>query len=194
MRWAAGGSWGQVLPSAKRRDACTKDGSRLSFSAISSGKYFSSSIARTSDSPRAKRKVPLARTQGRWAARSASAAARGSPRVLTGPCTEHLRLLPSGCAAQRPHLPVPSVLPCSRRVLVHTNGLNWRGGNRTRPTSPNHSLVVVPREAGPPRRPWALIGPHCTSDRLTGRRQLRRGGERRRCKRFLLAAQAFPGY
>lgn len=59
---------GQVLPSAKRRDACTKDGSRLSFSAISSGKYFSSSIARTSDSPRAKRKVPLAPTQGRRAA------------------------------------------------------------------------------------------------------------------------------
>lgn len=40
---------GPVLPSARRRDACTKDGSRLSFSAISSGKYFSSPIARTSD-------------------------------------------------------------------------------------------------------------------------------------------------
>lgn len=43
---------GQVLPSARRRDACTKDGSRLSFSAISSGKYFSSPIARTSDRAR----------------------------------------------------------------------------------------------------------------------------------------------
>lgn len=43
---------GPVLPSARRRDACTKDGSRLSFSAISSGKYFSSPIARTSDRAR----------------------------------------------------------------------------------------------------------------------------------------------
>lgn len=66
--------WGRVLPSAKRRDACTKDGSRLSFSAISSGKYFSSSIARTSDRPRAKRRVPLARTQGRRAAPRSRAA------------------------------------------------------------------------------------------------------------------------
>ena len=125
---------------------------------------------------------------------SASAAATGSPRVLTGPCTERLRLSPSGCAAPRPHLPVPSVVPLSRRAPAHTSGLNWRGGNRARPTSVNHSLVVAPREAGPPRRLRALIGPRRTSDHLTGRRQLQRGGERKRCKRFLLAARAFPGY
>lgn len=33
---------------------------------------------------------------------SASAAARGPPRVLTGPCGARLRLPPSGCAAPRP--------------------------------------------------------------------------------------------
>lgn len=125
---------------------------------------------------------------------SASAAARGPSRVLTGPCTVHLRLQPSGCTAQRPHLPVPSVVPRSRRVPAHTSGLNWRGGNRARPTSAELLLVRVPWEARPPRRLRAVIGPCRTSDRLTGRRKLQRGGERRRCKRFLLAAQAFPGY
>lgn len=76
---------------------------------------------------------------------------------------------------------------------THTSRLNWRGGNRTRPTPASHSLVGLPGEAGPTRRTRALIGSPRTSDRLTGRRQLQRGGERRRCKRFLLAAQAFPG-
>lgn len=74
----------------------------------------------------------------------------------------------------------------ARGAPAHTSGLNWRGGNRARPTSASHSLVVVPREAGPPRRLQPLIGPRRTSDRLTGRRQLQRGGERRRCKPFFL--------
>lgn len=146
---------GQVLPSAKRRDACTKDGSRLSFSAISSGKYFSSSIARTSDSPRAKRWVPLSRTQGRGAAPGSRAApppgARGSPRVLTGPCPEHLRLRPSGLRRPSAHTcpSLPSSLARAEPPALTRAALTGEAGTGRVPPPPTIHWCWCQERRGP---------------------------------------------
>lgn len=124
---------------------------------------------------------------------SAYAAARVSPRVLTGPCTEHLRLLPSGCAAQSPHLPVPSVVPRQRRSPLTQAALTGEAGTEYIPLLPTIHWQCAMRGGAFAKAPsfhWAEL----TSESLTGRRQLQRGGERRRYKRFLLAAQTFPGY
>lgn len=141
--------------------------------------------------------VPLARTQGRGQRLPPARLRLPRRGALRAPSLAHARSARDSrrrAARPRAHArPSPPSSPAPAEPPAHASSLNRRGGNRTCPASASQSLVVAPWEAGPPRRPRALIGPRRTSGRLTGRRQLQRGGERGRGERFLLAAPAFPG-
>lgn len=136
---------GPVLPSARRRDACTKDGSRLSFSAISSGKYFSSPIARTSDRA--------------WAGANPARSHAAVPGSRRGPSFR-----PPVSAALAPGAAQPAPVPASPAPLPgSSHGLSWRGCPRGPPPPASHWKRS--REGGAPAEAavshWA--GPHVES-------------------------------
>ncbi|MEJ1285215.1 hypothetical protein NN561_016206 [Cricetulus griseus] len=129
---------GPVLPSARRRDACTKDGSRLSFSAISSGKYFSSPIARTSDRARpganparSDAAVPGSRgdrpSSGERSSRAWGCAARAGTCFSRAPA----RLQPRPQLERLPARPAPACLPLEAGpgggAPAEAAGRHWAG-------------------------------------------------------------------